>query len=293
MKVRTGLASLAAALLALGAAAWAADNVPPVTQPNSSNRLAPISATAQNVPPATQPGGPNSRLLQPVMADSAAVTPTGPDTLLDAGLDKIGLYKPMNDLGINITGFVEMGYFYDLTVPKQVDYVHRVPGDGILFPGAYKNAIMLDSVALNIERDVQLANLQKGNWDFGFRVEGIYGRDAFYTHSNGLLDNNSFVNGDDGPDNELDLENANFTVGIPLGNGLTIEGGKFNTPFGYETIDAPKNPLYTHSYITAWGEPATQTGILANYYLTADGNLSVFGGVTRGWNQSTNDGNGC
>jgi len=230
----------------------------------------------------------NSR-VQPLMADSAAVTPAGPTTLLDAGLDKVGLYKPMNDLGINITGFVDVGYGYDTTVPAN-NGPRRFQTNGISPWGGYKGQVLLDQVALTISKNVDVAKLQKGNIDWGFTAEGVYGRDTFYFHSNGLLDNNTFGKGNDGPDNELDLEQANLSIGIPLGNGLIIEAGKFDTLIGYETIDAPKNPFYTHSDV-ATREPGTQTGILASYYVTADGSLIVTAGATRGFNQSTLDNN--
>lgn len=234
-------------------------------------------------------------MMLPVMGDvaPAAAPVAAPTTLLDAGLDKVGLYKPLNDLGINITGFAEMGYNYDLTKPKDTG-VRRAQSDGISPTGGYKNQLALDQLALTIEKDVNvIGKLQKGTWDYGFQIEGIYGRDTFYFHSNGLLDNNTVINGNDGPDNELDLEQANVSIGIPLGNGLVVKAGKFDTLIGYETIDAPKNPFYTHSNAATWGEPATQTGILASYYLLADGSLVVTAGSTRGWNQSTNDNNGC
>jgi len=267
MKVRKGLAGLAVAMLALGSVARAAD-----TTSTASDAI----------------------VMHPILADDAAA-PAGPTTLLDAGLDKIGLYKPLNSLGINITGFVDGGWNYDMTVPNRNGEIPRRIQTELIAPdSAHKNSVELNQVALTIERDVDvIGKLQKGSWDVGFLVEGMYGQDTFYTHSNGLLDNNSFAHGNDGPDNELDLEQCTVSLGIPLGNGLTIIAGKFDTLLGYETIDAPKNPFYTHSYSADFGEPATQTGILANYYLTADGSLQVTAGATRGWNQSTNDDNGA
>jgi hypothetical protein len=49
--------------------------------------------------------------------------------------------------------------------------------------------------------------------------------------------------------------------------------------------------LYTHSYEFTYGEPYTQTGILAAYNLTNA--LKLTAGITRGWNQSTDDNNGA
>jgi len=261
MMVRKVLtASVAAALLAMGSAVRAAD-------------------TASD----------GSLVMHPILADAAA--PAGPTTLIDAGLDKVGMYKPLSDLGINITGFIEGGYMYDTSVPKDTG-PHRSINDFVALDGHYKNTVILDAVTLNIEKDVDFAGkLQKGSFDYGFKIEGTYGRDAAYYHSDGILDNNS-KNGN-GPDNQLDLKNANVTIGLPVGNGLSIEVGKFDGLLGYEVVDAPGNLLYTHSYQFNYGEPATQTGILGTYWLTADGGLTVSAGASRGWNQSTEDNNGA
>jgi hypothetical protein len=278
MKIRKGLASIAMALFAMGSTAWAVDTS--------------TSASADG-----------SLVIHPILADDTApaapaadAAPTGPTTLIDGGLDKVGLYKPLSDLGINITGFAEMGYMYDMTVPRDTTGIYgpkvRAAGDLITLDGHYKNTILLDAVTLNIEKDVDVAGkLQKGSFDYGFKFEFTYGRDAAYYHSDGLLDNNSKNN--NGPDDQMDLKNCNVSFGLPIGNGLTIEVGKFDGLLGYEVVDAPTNLLYSHSYQFAYGEMATQTGILANYYLTADGNLQATAGCTRGWNQSTEDNNGA
>lgn len=282
MKVQKWLAgSMAVAMLAMGSAARAADS-------NSSggDSLVMHPILADNTP-STAPSAPTTK-----PAPAATQTPPAPTTLIDGGLDAVGLYKPLNALGFDITGFTEMGYLYDTSVPRQIDGVHRYQGDLIGFAGAYKNALILDATTLNIYKPVDFGKLQNGRFDYGFQVEGTYGRDGFYTHSNGLLDNNSVAHGDDGPDNELDLENCYVELGLPIGNGLMILAGKLSDMMGYEKIDAPENILYTHSYAFAYGQPRTQTGIFGEYSVTEDSKVLLTAGTTRGWNQSTNDDNG-
>jgi hypothetical protein len=146
--------------------------------------------------------------------------------------------------------------------------------------------VILDQVDLTLERKIDAS---KGKWDIGFRVEGIYGRDAVFTHSNGILDNSNKDGG--GEDMQLDLLQAYVTVAVPVGTGLTVTAGKFTTLLGYEAINPTQNALYTHSYIFSFGVPFTQTGVLGSYNVTSD--IDVTAGITRGWNQSTSDNNGA
>jgi hypothetical protein len=213
--------------------------------------------------------------------------------------ETIGIGKTMEDLGFNIHGYVEAGYFYDLTVPHNLTPPRSAPGDLILFPGDYKNEFMLNQLDLTVERD--MVNLSKGNWDFGGLIEVGYGRDFYYTHSNGILDQHNKQaanNGGEGTgnDDQLDILQAYAQLGIPLGTGITLEAGKFVSLLGYEKIDPTQNMFYTHSYGFSFGEPFTITGVLGSYTFsdpnTSSNVATLTGGVTRGWNQSLYDNNG-
>ena len=83
----------------------------------------------------------------------------------------------MDKAGINIYGYVEGGYMYDFTASH--------PNSGPTFIGfnSFKNQAILDKVSLNVERTVDPT---KKKFDLGFHVEGIYGADAAFIHSNGL-----------------------------------------------------------------------------------------------------------
>jgi len=267
MMVRKGLVGAVAAVLAIGSAAWA-DDSGPCTCPSDTQVVAPQSQAVTD---------------QPILADEAAPAPRKP---LMNGLDKIGLAKPLDSIGINIYGFVEAGYMYDATVPHNITPPRTAPGDLIFFPGPYKNQVLLDQLDLNIER---LVDASKGKFDVGFHVEAFYGRDAFFTHSNGILDENNKHGG--GQEVSFDLDQAYLTFAIPVGSGLTVKAGKFVTLFGIETINPTGNLLYTHSYEFSYGIPFTQTGILASYNLTDK--LALTAGITRGWNQSSSDNNGA
>ena len=157
---------------------------------------------------------------------------------------------------------------------------------------------MLNQADITIERD--MVNLSKGQWDFGGLVEAGYGRDFFFTHSNGILDqhNKQAINNNGegtGDDDQFDVLQAYVQLGIPIGTGLTVEAGKFVSLLGYEKIDPTQNIFYTHSYGFSYGKPFTNTGVLGSYTFsdpTTSNVATLTGGISRGWNQSTDDNNG-
>src|SRR5205085_3196495 len=100
------------------------------------------------------------------------------------------------------------------------------------------------------------------------------------------------------PINQYDLTQAYVDIFVPVGNGLTVRVGKFVTLMGNETIapiatvtGSSGNALYSHSYNFGFGIPFTHTGVLATYAI--GDKLTVNGGFSRGWEQSTNDNNGA
>ncbi|MGA2441945.1 MAG: outer membrane beta-barrel protein [Tepidisphaeraceae bacterium] len=258
--LRKGLVGAALAVLALGSAAMADNAVssPGATPTDSSpgiNSNIPVDLARVAIDPviygddqaASAPAAPAAEAAPPPAAE--------PDTAIMWGLDQVGAGKVMKDLELSFTGYVELGYFYDLTSPKDTQTDRSSPRDAIFFPGSYKNDIMLNQVDLAIQRK---ADVSDKLFDVGFMVEGIYGRDAVYTHSNGILDNGN-KHGKTSPDDEV--------------------------------INPTGNLLYTHSYLFSYAVPLTQTGITATYNFTP--NLKVIAGFTRGWNQSTSDNNGA
>ncbi len=207
-------------------------------------------------------------------------TPAPSPTLLMGLLGKAGLAQPLDKAGINIYGYIEGGYFHDFSAPSR--------GSGPTFIGfnSYKNAGTLDKISLNIERTVDPA---KKKLDFGFHVEGIWGTDAVFVHSNGLFDKQT--NRYQG-----DLIQAYVDVTLP-GVPVRIRAGKWIELAGFEQFSAniygafgdPARALYSYSYQFLYTEPNTQTGVLITY--APFPSLIVDAGFTRGWNQSIKDAN--
>jgi len=116
-------------------------------------------------------------------------------------------------------------------------------------------------------------------WDFGGRVDLLYGTDHRFTMARGLEVERDFS---DKWNHErfygLALPQAYADVAF---NDWTVRMGHFFTILGYETVAAPENFFYSHAYTMQYGEPFTHTGLLASYALNDQ--ITLSGGFDRGW----------
>jgi hypothetical protein len=112
--------------------------------------------------------------------------------------------------------------------------------------------------------------LGEESWSSGYRVDLLFGPDAIgYNPSAGLES-----------DSELAIKQAYVDVMFPMGNGLEMKMGVFNTLVGYEVFESYQNPNYSRSF--GWQlEPIQHTGLLLNYQLTEG--LGISGGVANTW----------
>src|ERR1700720_1228106 len=115
------------------------------------------------------------------------------------------------------------------------------------------NTPLLNQLLLTAERPLAP---KATDYDFGFKLQGLYGSDARYTHSFNLLDRST------GGRNQLDLVEANVVAHTPLltPGGIDLKLGVFPSPMSAEVIDASGNALYSHSYIFNFGVPFKHTG---------------------------------
>jgi hypothetical protein len=193
---------------------------------------------------------------------------TWPPGLLMKVLEKADARKPLDDAGIRLWGFTEAGLTGDLTNGQE-------PLFGRLYDARRPNNARLNQLQLTTERPYD----NKKDFDWGFRVDGVFGGDPKLTHAAGLLDKSGEGQGDDW----TDVVQAHAQSWFKTGNdsGLEVTFGKFLEPAGSEAAEAIYNALYSHSYIYSFDEPTTLTGMSAKYYL----NSQVFGylGVVEGW----------
>lgn len=212
--------------------------------------------------------------LQPnVGAPGAAPVQRG--ALMDL-FDRISLADPLERARVRVYGHVEGSYTYNLQNPQAplgLDNLGRV------FDIEH-NEWVWNQITLNVER---LLDPASRDFDFGGRIEMMYGGDARFIHANGLLDDDSFF---DGPSDQFDLTQAYIDVGIPLARQLRIRAGKFAY---FKQLDPNASVFYSHSFTFGGALPFTLTGLTAGYPITDA--LYLEGGVVRGWDQALEDNN--
>ena len=124
-------------------------------------------------------------------------------------------------------------------------------------PGYAFNSGKQDGFNLDVAKIAIAKPLDESQWSAGYNVELIYGQDARSLGT--TLDSG-------GDSSATAIKQAYVALRSPVGNGLDAKIGVFDTPIGYETFDAHKNPNYTRSYGYTI-EPTTHTGVLLSYQL--------------------------
>jgi hypothetical protein len=126
-------------------------------------------------------------------------------------------------------------------------------------------------------------------YPFGYGLVLTAGLDAQKNHAIGIFrdenDNFPFRN-----TAKFDLQEAYVSGRVPVGNGLTLKGGKFVTLLGYEVIEAPNNLNFSRSFLFELAVPLTHVGALATYPVTDW--LSLTAGPVVGWDIA-DDNNGA
>jgi len=121
---------------------------------------------------------------------------------------------------------------------------------GFAFNRGKQDGFNLDVVNLALEKP-----LDEAQWSAGYKAELIFGPDA-----------NALATQSSGSASDFAIKQAYVALRAPVGNGLDFKVGVFDTPIGYESFDAYKNPNYTRSYGYTI-EPTTHTGVLMSYQL--------------------------
>ncbi|MGA3400619.1 MAG: outer membrane beta-barrel protein [Acetobacteraceae bacterium] len=172
--------------------------------------------------------------------------------------------------GIHLSAQIEGGFTINPATPDSgVNYGH-------LFDDR-ANQPELNQILLTANKPL---DPKATGFDWGFKLQGMYGSDARYTHFLGIFDQAP------GPDyrNQFDIVEANVLLHLPFPTegGMDVKAGLFPTPLGYETIDPSTNPFYSHSYIFNFGIPLKHTGVLTTSHITPL--LDVYLGIDTGEN---------
>jgi hypothetical protein len=215
------------------------------------------TASAQTAPPAAAPA---ATTTAPAAA-TAAPTPTP----APADAPPPGLWID----GIHLSAQIEAGITGNFDGPKQ--------NFGQLFTDR-PNTVLLNQILLTANKPL---DPKATGFDWGFKLQGMYGSDARYTHFLGEFD---WVNPYDR--NQFDIVEANALFHLPVlfDGGVDLKVGQYSTPLGFETIDPSTNPFYSHSYIFNFGLPLKHTGFLSISHVNPM--VDVYLGLDTGANTS-------
>lgn len=148
--------------------------------------------------------------------------------------------------------------------------------------------LQMNQLYLFLQKEV---NVNGSSFDWGGRFDFMYGSDAIFTQAYGNAGVNRgnwdlHLTGNDSRFYDIALPQAYAEFNIPVGTGVDVKIGHFYTIIGYEVVTAPDNFFITKPYTMQYGEPFTHTGILANYNIDDNWNISagaVTGSNTGGW----------
>jgi hypothetical protein len=136
--------------------------------------------------------------------------------------------------------------------------------------------VQLNQLLLTANKPLDPKN---SDYQWGFKVQFMYGSDARYTQFLGELNRV-----DPNQRYQLDVVEANVLAHLPwlTEGGIDLKAGQYPTPIGYETIDPSTNPFYSHSYIFQFGLPFKHTGALATTHVNDV--LDIYTGIDTGTN---------
>ena len=137
---------------------------------------------------------------------------------------------------------------------------------------------MLNQAVLSFGRDVDNCGM---GWDWGGRMDLLYGTDYIFTQAVGLETQPDGTNAWNG--------SKMYGLAMPQAyldfayNDLSLRLGHFYTIMGYEGVSATSNFFYSHAYTMQYGEPFTHTGGLFSYQWSDS--IAFTGGLVNGWDK--------
>ncbi|UQN10967.1 porin [Methylococcus capsulatus] len=230
------------------------------------------------------------RMRGPILAGAALLwVASGMAPVSGAGLEQArGVFEMLPD-GMNPNGAdwmqslrLTLGGWIDAGLTHNFDE----PGSGYNGPVTFSDRsdeFQPNQVYLYLERAV---DRQGESFDLGGRLDLLYGTDAWFSQAFGdpqgswdrqISDNNRY---------SLAVPQAYLEALVPVGRGLAVKLGHFYTVVGVESVMAPENFFYSHSYAMQYGEPFTHTGIRFSYQPTDNLLLdaaAVTGSQFAGW----------
>lgn len=143
------------------------------------------------------------------------------------------------------SAYVDLAYLLDFNFPENHRWRSRTTSSRF-------NEFAPNMGFINVRKD----STTDSRWGMELGVQGGYDSKDF-----AFLQNEPKV---DGADTLRHVQRANVSYLAPIGNGLTIQAGLFNSLVGYESLYAKDNANYTRSWI-ADNTPYMMFGINAKY----------------------------
>jgi putative OmpL-like beta-barrel porin-2 len=235
------------------------------------------------------PAQPAPAVVAPPPAPAPATTvqvaprPGEREVLLERGhpLEVIGLPKP--EIGtLRLAGFFVGSFNYNNRIQMVPEFAGGIPVTSepgrtdfrfdAFTIGAFKTFAPWLSAGASIEIERHSHRHSHGGPTFGCPSPGgdcieRFGAEAIET--------------------EISLHRFNVTAVVPIGNGLAISFGRFDSPFGYERHDAALNLTATTSELQRFGRPQSMTGLTAAYQFAPW--LDVIGWIANRWENETTE----
>ena len=154
-------------------------------------------------------------------------------------------------------------------------------------PGyAYNTKSKQDGINVNVV-DITLEKpLDEGTWSAGYKIELWYGPNAVGFNTSVPSGSGPSQLGGGTAASDLAIKQAYVALRAPIGNGIDVKIGTFDTIIGYETANATTDPNYTRSYGYTI-EPTQHTGILASY--NCNKVIGISAGIANTWSAGINN----
>jgi len=160
---------------------------------------------------------------------------------------------------LRIGGYLDVAYQFNINRPADYNTQHRIYDN-------QDNDFSVHAVELNFDR------LPTKAGESGFRFDLLFGQDAGFGGS------------------QVDAQQAYLSYIAPLGNGLTIDVGRFVTSDGAEVVEAADNLNHSRSILFNYAIPTRLTGARLSYPIIKD-KWTVGGVVANGWDNAQDNNN--
>jgi hypothetical protein len=249
---------------------------PTVTDPTSAAPASPSNAPPAPPAPPVTTGGTVAKPAAEAPKEAAPVA-TAPCTEEAPAEQPYRIFHNIGNLGewedchhLELRGFLDVGYTANPALGNN-NY------NGPVGFNDRANELQMNQLYFTAERLAKVEN--DCGIDYGYRADVLYGSDARFVQ---VLPGSQWDSGWNNGNAFYGLAAPQFYGTLQI-NKLTLEGGHFYVPLGYEVPNADGNFFYSHSYTFSYGEPFTFTGGMAVYKIR-DG-LTVNGGFCTGWNE--------